>query len=189
MEIRDFHRRATEWFGRNVRAVGDEGWHEPTPCTEWDVHDLVNHLVYECRWMPPLLEGKTIADVGEALDGDLLGQDPKGAWEAAAAEASAAVNEEGALDRIVHLSYADRTGSEYTFEVASDLFIHGWDLARATGADERMDPEIVDFLYGTMQPVMAQLRTAGVDAFGPDVTPPEGADPQTKLLALYGRVA
>jgi len=189
MEIRDFHVRATEWFGRGVRAVGDDAWHEPTPCTEWDVHQLVNHLVSECRWMLPMLEGKTIADVGDALDGDLLGDDPRGAWEAAAAEASAAVDEDGALDRTVHLSYGDRAGSEYTFEVASDLFVHGRDLARAVGADERMDPEMVDFLYQTMEPVMAQLRAAGVDVFGSEVTPPEDADQQTKLLALYGRIA
>ena len=80
VDVREFHRRGLEWFGANVRIIGEDQWRLPTPCTEWDVRALVSHLVYETRWVPPLLEGRTIQEVGDSFEGDLLGDDPKGAW-------------------------------------------------------------------------------------------------------------
>ena len=87
--------------------IRDDQWHAPTPDTEWDVTDLVQHLVYEQLWVPPLLAGKTIAEVGDAFDGDVLGDDPQRAWTSAAAAAQAAFAEPGALERTVHLSFGD----------------------------------------------------------------------------------
>ena len=95
--------------------------------------------------------------------------------------------EDGAMERTVHLSYGDRRGSEYVNEVATDLLIHGWDLARAIGADEAMDAELVRHVYEQTEPHTAGLKASGL--FGPEVTPPEGADRQTELLAIFGRVA
>ena len=81
-----------------------------TPCEQWDVRTLVNHLVNETSWVPPLMHGSTIAEVGERFDGDLLGSDPVRSWSDASAAASAAVAEDGALERTVHLSYGDVAG-------------------------------------------------------------------------------
>src|SRR3954471_20256222 len=67
--------RATAHFGDLVQKVGSDQWESATPCSDWDVRALVNHLVYEARWAPPLLAGRTIADVGDQFDGDLLGAD------------------------------------------------------------------------------------------------------------------
>src|SRR5439155_14251464 len=106
-DVQGFHGRAVEAFGGLVRAVGDERWAGSTPCAEWDVRALVNHLVGENLWTPPLFEGKTIADVGDAYDGDVLGADPKLAWDACAGPAVDAVQGEGAMDGIVHLSFGD----------------------------------------------------------------------------------
>ena len=75
-DMRERYQRAVEAFGARVHAVGDDQWHLPTPCTEWDVHALVNHLVYEMRWSVPLFAGGTIAEVGDRFEGDLLGDDP-----------------------------------------------------------------------------------------------------------------
>jgi len=184
-DVRALFGRALDWFGTNVHAVADDQWRLPTPCSEWDVRELVNHLVGETRWMPPLLEGKTIAAAGEALDGDLLGGDPNGAWDDAAREAVTAVREDGAMDRAVHLSFGDFPGSEYAFQVLTDLLIHGWDLARAIGAEDRMDPELVEVVDERSRPVMPAMKASG--QFGSDVAPPQGADRQTALLAMFGR--
>ena len=183
----EFHRRASDWFDSNVQQIADHQWDGSTPCTEWDVRALVHHLVYEQLWIPPLLEGQTIEQVGQRFEGDILGDDPKGAWRDATEDAFAAVGEDGAMERTVHLSYGDRRGSEYVNEVATDLLIHGWDLARAIGADEVMDGELVRHVYEQTEPHTAGLKASGL--FGPEVTPPEGADRQTELLAIFGRVA
>lgn len=185
-ELKGLHARALERYGQLVHAVRDEQWHLPTPCTEWDVRVLVNHLVSENFWMPPLLDGKTIADVGDSFDGDLLGDDPKVAWDRSATEAGRAV-QAVALDTTVHLSYGKASADHYIFEVFSDLTIHGWDLARAIGTEETLDPESVDVLYERYKPIEDGMKATGL--FGPKVEPPPGADRQTELLAIFGRVS
>src|SRR5688500_8546662 len=144
-DVKGLHARALKRYGELVHAIQDDQWHGPTPCSEWDVRVLVNHLVSENLWMPPLLEGKTIGEVGSALDGDLLGEEPKAAWDRSAEEASRAV-QATPLDGTVHLSYGTTPIEHYSSEVFTDLTIHGWDLARGIGADEAMDPGVVDLL-------------------------------------------
>ena len=85
----------------------------------------------------------------------------------------------------MHLSYGDRSAADYCREMILDLVVHGWDLGRATGGDERLDPELVAMAYDYIAPVAELWRQAG--AFGPAVPVPEGADQQTRLLALVGR--
>ena len=77
-------------FGSVVHRVGADQWSSPTPCTEWDVRALVNHLVYEQLWATPMLEGTTVDEAGDRFDGDLLGSDPVSAWDLAAKESAAA---------------------------------------------------------------------------------------------------
>ncbi len=170
-----------------VQQIRGEQWSASTPCTEWDVRALVNHLVNEDKWVTPLLDGKTIAEVGDEFDGDLLGDDPKGAWEAAADEARQAASRDGAEEKTVHVSYGDISGRRYITELLSDHVIHAWDLARGINGDEKLDPELVDFVYETMKPHEQALRASGV--YGERVDVPDGADTQTKLLALVGRKA
>jgi uncharacterized protein (TIGR03086 family) len=184
-DVRKLHQRAIEAFGARVHAVRDDQWKAPTPCEEWDVRALVNHVVSENRWMPPLLAGGTIAEVGDRFEGDLLGEDAKAAWDDSAAEAVAAVHADGAMDRIVYLSFGDFPGREYAMQVFADLVIHGWDLARAIGADERIDPQLVEACATWFGPMEEAYRTVG--AIGPRVDTPPNADPQTRLLATFGR--
>ena len=90
-------------FGNLVHQVPDDAWTAPTPCTEWDVRALVHHLVSEIAWTVPLLGGRSVTDVGDSLSGDLLGEDPVASWDAAAADALAAVNTDGAMELVIHL--------------------------------------------------------------------------------------
>jgi uncharacterized protein (TIGR03086 family) len=184
-DVRKLHQRATDSFGAQVHAIRDDQWASGTPCEEWDVRTLVNHVVSEHRWMPPLLAGRTIPEVGDRFDGDLLGDDGKAAWDDSAAEAVAAVHDDGAMERIVHLSFGDFPGQEYTMQVFADLVIHGWDLARAIGADERIDPDLVEACASWFGPMEEAYRSAG--AVGPRIETPPDADAQTRLLAVFGR--
>ena len=186
-DVRKLYHRAMDAYGDRVHAVPDGQWGAPTPCSEWDVRALVNHVVGENRWAVPLFAGGTIQEVGDRFDGDLLGNDPAAAWDDSAAAAIVAVDDPAAMDRTVHLSFGDFPGREYAMQLLADLVVHGWDLARATGADERMDPELVDVCRAWFAGVADAYRSAGAVAARPPVPP--GADPQTQLLADFGRSA
>jgi uncharacterized protein (TIGR03086 family) len=179
-----FHRSVDE-FDRRMKTVGESDWGNPTPCAEWDVRALVNHLVNESVWVKPLLDGKTIAEVGDEFDGDLLGEDPQAVWERASNEARTAFAAPGVIERTVHLSYGDRPAQEYLGQLTMDYVIHSWDLARGTGADDTIDPQLVEEIYELAAPAEDLLKAAGV--YGDKVVPPEGADRQTELLAIFGR--
>lgn len=177
--------RAVTGFGRRLELIADDQWSGPTPCADWDVRTLVNHVAGELLWAPPLLAGQTVAEVGDRLDGDLLGTDFRAAWATATAGALGAAAEPGAQARTVHLSFGDFSGSDYLAQITSDVVIHSWDLARAIGADEGLDPELVEFVDGFLGPQIEAWRSAG--AFGPAVEVPDNADLQARLLARTGR--
>ena len=180
----EMYRRSVEEFGQRVMAIGPEDWGRPTPCSDWNVRELLRHLVYEELWAPPLLEGKTIADVGDRFEGDILGADPPAAWKEAAAGAVAAGSAD-VLDRTVHLSFGDVPGRDYLGQMTADHVIHAWDLARGIGGDDRLDSELARFVYDFLAPQADMWRGAGV--FGPAVPVPDDADVQSKLLGLTGR--
>jgi uncharacterized protein (TIGR03086 family) len=174
-------RTSMRTFGDRVRGVRSDQWSAPTPCAEWDVRTLVNHLVYEQRWSVPLFAGATIAEVGDQFEGDLLGGDPVNAYDDAMKVASDAATASGT----VHLSFGDTPANEYVLQLLSDHLIHGWDLAVATGADRTLDPQIVATVSTWFDGVEEPYRAAG--AIGPRVELPEGASTQDRLLARFGR--
>ena len=174
-------------FDRRVRQVGPHRWHTATPCTEWDVRALVNHVVTEQLWAPLLLDGATVEDVGDRFDGDQLGEDPVRTWASAAAAAQEAFAAPGALRRFVELSSGRRPAEGYCQEMTLDLAVHAWDLARAVGVDERIDEALVGHLLAFVEPQREQLATTGL--FAPPVAVGDDADAQTRLLALLGRRA
>jgi uncharacterized protein (TIGR03086 family) len=185
MEILDLHRRAVEQWQARVDAVRPDQWDDPTPCTEWSVRDLVNHVVGEELWMVPLLEGSTIEEVGDRLDGDVLGEDPVGTARAAAAAALASSDEHLPANPRVHLSYGDEDASGYAWQMTADHLIHGWDLAKGLGLDDVLDAELV----GAVATWFASWEEAyrGAGAVGPRLE--QTGDPQTDLLAAFGRAA
>ncbi len=186
-DVPTLHRRAMRGFSARVAEVGDDQWVLPTPCADWSVRDLVGHVTGENLWVGPLMAGQTVEQVGDRFDGDVLGDDPRAAYDDSAAGALGAVAGPGAMERTVHLSFGDAPGREYTMQLVADLVIHGWDLARAIGADERIEPDLVAAVSIWFAAVADAYREAG--AIGPPPAVPEGADDQTRLLAEFGRSA
>jgi uncharacterized protein (TIGR03086 family) len=177
-------RRASVCFVDRAREIGQEQWSAATPCTEWNVRMLVNHVGGEYLWVPELLAGKTIAEVGDRLDGDVLGDDPLQTLINARSAALAAIDGPNALETTVHLSFGDLPAGEYVKQMALDSVIHSWDLARGIGADEALDPELVDLCYAGLKDSAEAWRAAGV--FGPQKASYDDTT-QAKLLALTGR--
>jgi uncharacterized protein (TIGR03086 family) len=186
MDITELHRRTVETWAARVRSVGEDQWDRPTPCSEWHVRDLVNHVGGEDAWTVPLMRGATIAEVGDSLDGDLLGEDPGGAAVRLADEAVAVVAERLPAGDKVHLSYGDEDAPEYVMQLAADHLVHAWDLAAATGGERTLDPNLVGAVAAWFVEREELYRGAG--AIGPRVDAPAG-DAQTRLLSAAGRDA
>jgi uncharacterized protein (TIGR03086 family) len=185
MDLNTLYHRTVEAWADRVNAVADDQWDAPTPCREWTVRDLVNHVVGEDRWTAPLVHGSTIAEVGDRFDGDLLGDDPVRAALEAAMEATTAVAERLPQGGTVTLSYGAEQVAEYVQQLAADHLVHAWDLAVATGGDPRLDPHLVAEVAGWFAEREQAYRGGG--AIGPRGVSHGGAQPD--LLAAFGRDA
>ena len=184
MELSALHEGTVAAWTRLVESVGTDQWRQRTPCTEWSVRDLVNHVVGEDLWTAPLLQGSTIEDVGDRFDGDLLGDDPVARAQAAAQEAVTAVADRMPQGGTVHLSYGEEQLDEYVHQLAADHLVHGWDLAAATGTNPAFDPELVDAIAAWYAEREELYRAAGAVGARPEAS---GDDPLSQLIAAFGR--
>jgi uncharacterized protein (TIGR03086 family) len=173
-------RRAHSEFGRRVAAVTD--WEAPTPDTDWNVRDLVSHVVEEQQWVPELLAGRTQEQAEHDIEP--LRDDLAGEWELYSFSATAAWHHTP-LDRSVHLSYDTVDARQYLREQVSDVAIHAWDLARATGSDEHLDDELVAAVWSVFEPQKDHLAATGL--YASPVMVGEEASLQDKLIAVTGR--
>jgi len=177
--------RVNDGFAQRLASVQPDQWTAPTPCTEWDVWALVNHVVgADCRYTM-LLHDATAGEVDATRTVDHLGHDPVGSFVANAAQLNAALREPGALARTAHHPAGERTGAQLLGMRVLDVAVHTWDLARAIGADESLDPDVIAFAL-TLQDTFQAGRERGAFA------PPAGATParlsaQAHLLHLLGR--
>ena len=183
MDLNTLYHRTVECWADVVNGVPPDQWEAPTPCRDWSVRDLVNHVVGEDRWTAPLMRGRTIADVGDTLDGDLLGDDPVRSALDAAMEATTVVADVLPGGGTVHLSYGEEQMDEYVRQIAADHLIHAWDLAVATGGDPRLDPHLVGDVAAWFADREPLYRGAG--AVGPRGISHGGS--QGDLLAAFGR--
>lgn len=129
-------------FERRLRLVTPDDWPRPTPCTEWDVRALVNHVVGGNVRHTMLLRGASTADVDATRTEDHLGEDAMAAFVATARTLLAEFRMDGALDRLVHHPIGDRSGRELLGMRIYDVTVHTWDLACGIGADRALDPTL-----------------------------------------------
>lgn len=183
MDLNTLYHRTVEHWADVVVAVPDDLWDSPSPCSEWTVRDLVNHVASEDLWTTALLGGQTIEEVGSGLDGDLLGDEPVGRSIDAAKSAATAVAERLPQGGTVPLSFGDTDVAEYVWQLASDHLVHSWDLSAATGTDRRLDPALVAGVAGWFAEREEMYRDAG--AVGSRAISHGGA--QGDLLARFGR--
>jgi uncharacterized protein (TIGR03086 family) len=177
----DLQIRAHEEFGRRLLAVTD--WHAETPDTEWDVSDLARHVIREQQWVPLLLSGKSIEEVGDDIDAidddDLLGE-----WQRWSRVATVAW-ESAPFDMTVQLSYDTVKMIDYLMEQTADVTIHAWDMARATHSEEELDAELVEATWTIFEPQRETLAATGLYEDPVSIDP--DAPLQWRLLAITGR--
>ncbi|HSX17530.1 MAG TPA: TIGR03086 family metal-binding protein [Patescibacteria group bacterium] len=168
-----------------INEVSPAMLRRPTPCTEWDLGQLLNHLYNELAWVPELAAGKTIAQVGAALDGDLVGADPRQAWQSYAATAREAASKTPP-EKVVHLSYGNVPAQSYFDEMAADITVHTWDVAQSLGLkDFHIDNALAEAIYNQTKKDIADWRKAGL--VGEEKPVAAGATAEAKLIALFGR--
>ena len=178
---------ATSEMQRRIDAVADDQWTADTPCDGWDVTDVVRHVVGGNRMAVALLGGCTRDEAMVLLREVDLGDDPVAAFREAADAQLAAFAEPGALERTCHHPMGDMSGEQIIGFRTGDLTMHGWDIARATGADEAIPIELVEVVWESLQPVAPFIGQIGLFGGGPSGDVGEDAPLQDRMLDLAGR--
>jgi len=177
----DEHRRIAGVFTDRVGGVRPGAWDNPAPCDGWVARDVVRHLV---EWFPAFLRAGAGVDLPQ---GPSVDDDPAAAWTVHSTAVQALLDDPATAGRVLsdpHVGEVplDRAVDQF---YTPDVFMHTWDLARATGQDERLDPDKCTQLLAGMLPFDEMLRKSG--QYGRRVEVPESADVQTRLLAFIGR--
>jgi uncharacterized protein (TIGR03086 family) len=152
------------------------------------LREVINYHAYDDAWVPDMLAGRTMDEVGkEAFKGDLLGDNPKASFAAIVDKACAAAGSLGDenLGRTVHCSFGDFPAREYLWQITSFRGLRAHDIAKVIGADTRLPAVLVQGLWDQLAPIAEEWRKIGV--FGPKVDVPASAPLQDRLLALTGR--
>jgi uncharacterized protein (TIGR03086 family) len=175
------HAAVTDGFTRRVVGVAEGRWDAPAPVEGWVARDVVRHLV---TWFPGFLEGGT----GIRLpSGPSVDEDPVGAWLGQRDAVQSLLDDPASEARVLtnpHLGEVPLPQAVDRF-YTGDVFLHTWDLARATGQDETLDEGMCRAMLEGMEPMDAILRSSG--QYGPRVDVPPEAPVQDRLIGFIGR--
>jgi uncharacterized protein (TIGR03086 family) len=177
----DEHRWVAGVFTERVLGTAPAAWDRPAPPEGWTARDVVRHLV---EWFPAFLR----AGAGITLPrGPSVDDDPVAAWRVHSDGVQAVLDDPTTPDKLLSNVHVGEVPLDQAIDrfYTADVFMHTWDLARATGQDETLDPAKCAELLEGMLPLDDVLRASG--QYGPRVEVPDDADVQTRLLAFIGR--
>lgn len=181
-EITERFDRITAAFTARVHGVPEGAWDSPSPCEGWTARDIVGHLT---EWIPGFFgdHGVDFPEIPAVAD------DPVGAWQAVLAPIAGALADPEQAARMIETPFHTMSLAETVdMIVTGDVFTHTWDLARATGQDEALDPDQVQRMMAGMGSIPDEVLRGG-GMFGPALDVADDADEQTRLLAFLGRRA
>ncbi|MGH9055004.1 MAG: TIGR03086 family metal-binding protein [Acidimicrobiales bacterium] len=178
--------RSRAGFGRRLEAVESTDWARSTPCSEFTVRDLANHVVAGCRVYTLLLSGAPAAEAVSIKWTDKSGPELLADWTVVGGEMMAGFRAPGALSGIVHHPAGDLPGEMLAGMRVTEFTLHGWDIARTVGGDEALDTGVVEWLLPVLTPRMPEFVAAGYFR-APSGPIGDDAPPQAKLLHLTGR--
>ena len=178
-DVLDRFRLLADDFSARVSEVPDTAWGKQSPCPEWTARDVVAHVTGNARRFASLVEAAEDVPVGPD-------EDVAAAWAEARGKVESALADPDKAGKIVPSPFGDMPFEAIIGRfMCTDTLVHTWDLARAVGLDERINADAAAHAHEGLAPMDAMLRGPG--RFGPAVTPPDGADAQTKLLCFLGR--
>ena len=185
-DIIDRFRRRADAFGAASAGVAPGRWDDPSPCAEWTARDVVGHVVD--------MHQAVLTPVGRALSpAPSVREDPLAAFLAARADVEGMLADRAVADQVVDTPMGARTAAAHVDGVVSvDMVLHRWDLARATGQDDTIDPDEVARMWPEVSTMPEVMRTPGafgpgIVVFGPEVPVPADAPLQDRLLGKIGR--
>jgi len=179
--------RAADGFRKVVAQVGDDQWDLATPCDAWTVRQLVGHVAAGCQMAATLAAGGTRQDAIGVLGIDHLGDRPVEAVDAALDAQQAAFEQPGVDSQVFEHPAGDMPGVQVIRFRLGDLLVHQWDLARAIGADETLDPGLVAEVWDGIAPMIPMMANSGVFGSGPSGDVADDAPAQVRLLDAMGR--
>ena len=191
MSEQDVFVLADEALKKVVDEIRDDQWESRVPDDMsprqpgMTLRRIIDYHAYDDAWVPDVLAGRTIEEVGAKHDGDLLGDHPKLSFAVIVETAVTAVRDLDDLDKIVHLSYGDYPAREYLKHITSFRGLRAYDIAKFIGADTTLPGDLVQGLWDEIAPAAEEWRQMGV--FGPAVGVSEEAPLQNRLLGLTGR--
>jgi uncharacterized protein (TIGR03086 family) len=182
--------RALDATDALIAGVHGDQWSNPTPCPEWNVRALVNHLVFGNRMFAAILRGDPPPpreSIRELHDRDQLGTDPLGAYRAAGAELKAAFDQPSVLERLFEAPIGTVPGAVLLHLRITELLVHGWDLARATGQPAGFPDDLAqeELAWASSQSAPNVPRTG--HPFGPVQSVADDAPAIDRLAAYLGR--
>lgn len=177
--------RALYGFDHVVRLAPPEAWSNESPCEGWTARHVLGHVNAVQRYIESLIEGREpTMNPMQDLERN-AGDDPAATWAATLESLLAALDQPGVLQRVVQSFWGEITVDDGIGRLLGDVTIHSWDLARAFGVDDRLDPILVEAVTAAMAPNADNLAASGMFAARVDVG--DDADAQAQLLAMSGR--
>lgn len=184
---REGYEAAADQMAALMASITPDRFGDPTPCTEWDVRALLEHVVDSTH---------RIAALGEKGSGARM--EPEAAWRiaddgwvAAYAEARArfrdAWADDAKLGGTYHVPWGEVPGRGVVGAEIQETVMHAWDLARAVGATDRLDERLALAVLPLAQEILPPGRRGGVTPFEPVRPAPEDADGYVRLAAWLGR--
>jgi uncharacterized protein (TIGR03086 family) len=173
--------RVADGFTARLEAVPPGAWSSPSPCPDWTAHEVAKHVVDTTRRVLTRLTG------GDPTPPDST-EDLAAAWRVESDAVKAALADPDRAATMVRGMGGEQPWQDLVGTMlCADVLIHTWDLARATGQDDRLDPAAIAAAQAFLEPNDDMLRVPG--GFGPKLEPPAGADEQARFLAFVGRQA
>ncbi|PKH43603.1 TIGR03086 family protein [Nocardioides alpinus] len=170
------HAVVTGEFSRVVAGTTD--WSAPAPVDGWTARDVVDHLV---GWFPGFLAAGGV----ELPSGPSVGDDPGAAWQHQARAVQDLVDTRGDESFTHPYAGTHRLADAVDRFYTADVFMHSWDLARASGQDARLDEDFAGDLLGGMAQMEGVLRSSG--QYGAPVAVAADAPVVDRLMGFIGR--